>query len=163
MHSDSHHEHGAKNQTSKTNRLATNKCKEHRKDKCQKRSHYHNRGWQKHRKNLSKKELTNDQINFLAKGLKFIPTPMKKRTQIRQKLLQFARRMCLMYRFQGKHQEPHPYHVKSSWKPAIQQSVGQESYLEEVKSDLADLKSLNPLCTNWPYMASWSQIPSQRP
>ena len=61
---------------------------------------------------------------------------MKKRTQIRQKLLQFARRMCLMYKFQGKHQEPHPYHVKSSWKPPIQQSVGQESYLEEVKSDL---------------------------
>ena len=59
---------------------------------------YYNRGEQKtHKKNLSNKEFTNDQINLLAKGLKSIPTPMIKQTQIRQQLLrdfdQFARRM----------------------------------------------------------------------
>ena len=30
----------------------------------------------KHIKNLSKKELTNNEINLLVKGLKFIPTPV---------------------------------------------------------------------------------------
>ena len=47
---------------------------------------YQNRGEQKNRKNLSNKELTNDQINLLAKGLKFIPTPVTNQTQIRQQL-----------------------------------------------------------------------------
>ena len=41
----------------------------------------------KHIKNLSNKELTNGQINLLAKGLKSIPTPVTNQTQIRQQLL----------------------------------------------------------------------------
>jgi len=36
---------------------------------------------------------------------------------------------------------PHPFDVKSTWEPPIQQSVALESYLEEVKSDLADVNS----------------------
>ena len=50
----------------------------------------------KHIKNLSNVELTNDQINLLAKGLKFIPTPKQKEIQIRRHLLKdfdrFARK-----------------------------------------------------------------------
>ena len=41
----------------------------------------------KHIKNLSNKELTNGQINLLAKGLKSIQTPVTNQTQIRQQLL----------------------------------------------------------------------------
>ena len=57
---------------------------------------------------------------------------------------QYARRMRLMYIFHGQGNEPHPFHVKSTWKPPIQQSVALESYLEEVKSELADLKLTKP-------------------
>ena len=73
---------------------------------------------------------------------------MTKQTQIRQQLLldfdQFATRMRFMYIFRGKNNQPHPYHVKSAWKPPIQQSVALESYLEEVKSDLAVIEITKP-------------------
>ena len=146
--SDSHHKHGAKKQILKAKRLATNKRKERRKVRRQKRSTITIEANKKHIKNLSNKELTNDQINLLAKGLKFIPTPVTKQTQIRQQLLrdfdQFARRMRLMYIFRGENNEPHPYHVKSAWEPPIQRSVALESYLEEVKSDLAEIEITKP-------------------
>jgi len=49
----------------------------------------------------------------------------------------FARRMRLQYIFHGEDNEPHPFHVKSNWIPPVQQSVAHESYLEEVKVQLA--------------------------
>ena len=52
--------------------------------------------------------------------------------------------MRLMYIFRGENNEPHPYHVKSAWKPPIQRSVALESYLEEVKSDLAEIEITKP-------------------
>ena len=57
---------------------------------------------------------------------------------------QFARRMRLMYIFRGENNEPHPYHVKSAWELPIQRSVALESYLEEVKSDLAEIEITKP-------------------
>ena len=67
---------------------------------------------------------------------------------MRQQLLghfdRFVRRMRLMHIFLGENKEPHPYHVKSTWKPPIQQSVALESYLEEVKRDLAGLEITTP-------------------
>ena len=57
---------------------------------------------------------------------------------------QFARRMRLLYIFRGENNEPHPYHVKSAWKPPIQRSVALESYLEEVESDLAEIEITKP-------------------
>ena len=141
--SDSQHKHGAKKQILKAKRLATNKRKERRKVRRQKRSTITITANKKHIKNLSNEELTHDQINLLTKGLKFIPTPVTKQTQIRQQLLsdfdQFARRMHLVYIFRGENNNPDPYHVKSAWKPPIQRSVALESYLEEVKSDLAEI------------------------
>jgi len=53
---------------------------------------------------------------------------------------QFARRMRLMYIFHGKDSEPHSFHVKCTWEPPIQRALALESYLEEVRSELADLK-----------------------
>ena len=101
----------------------------------------------KHIINLSNIELSNDQINSLAKGLKFIPTPVTKPTQIKRQILrgfdQFARRMRLMYIFHGLDSEPHPFRMKSTWEPPMQRSVA-ESYLEEVKSEIADLKLPKP-------------------
>ena len=101
-----------------------------------------------HIKNLSNKDLTKDQINLLAKGLKFIPTPVTNEKQIQLQLLRdfenFARRMRLKYIFHGQDKEPHPFHVKSTWKPPIQRSVALESYLEEVKIQLAEIKPTKP-------------------
>ena len=88
-------------------------------------------------KNLSNKQLTESQINLLAKGLKFIPTPGTKVNQIRQQLLrdfeQFARRMRLQYMHYCAEKKQRPFYVKSNWNPPMQQSVALESYLEEVK------------------------------
>jgi len=85
---------------------------------------------------LSNIALTNDQTNLLAKGLKFIPTPREKETQVRHHLLKdfdhFARRMPQQYIFYGEDNKPHPFHVKSNWILPVQPSVALESYLEEV-------------------------------
>ena len=104
------HKHGAIKQISKAKRLATNKRKERRTGQTPETFKYHNRGKKKkHIKNLSNKELTNDQVNLLAKGLKFIPIPVTKQTQISS---QEECVSCLF--FEGKIRNP-----KSTWKPPI--------------------------------------------
>jgi len=40
--------------------------------------------------------------------------------------------------------EPHPFHVKTNWIPPVQPSVALESYLEEVKLQLAEIEIVNP-------------------
>ena len=99
-------------------------------------------------KNLSNLELTQAQINLLSRGLKFIPTRVTKESHIRTQLLNdfkaFARRMRLQYIFYGQDKEPHSFHVKSNWEPPVQPSVTLESYLEEVKTELAEVKISKP-------------------
>ena len=84
----------------------------------------------------------------MSKGLKFIPTPVTNLNLVRRQLLQdfnqFARRMGLQYIFYGQDKEPHPFHVKSDWEPPVQQSVSLESFLERVKSDLAEVNITKP-------------------
>ena len=74
--------------------------------------------------------------------------------QIKKQLLrdfdQFERRMRLQYIYRGEDKEPHPFHLKSAWNSPVQPSVALESYLEEVKIQLAEIKltthknNLNP-------------------
>ena len=52
--------------------------------------------------------------------------------------------MRLKYMFHGKNREVHPFYVKSDWNPPVQPSVALESYLEEVKSQLAEIKITKP-------------------
>ena len=52
--------------------------------------------------------------------------------------------MRLKYLFHGKNREVHPLYVKSDWKPPAQPSVALESYLGEVKSQLAEMKITKP-------------------
>ena len=103
-------------------------------------------------KNLSDSELTRDQINLLSRGLKFIPVTNE--SHIRQQLLNdfkaFARQMRLQYMFHGQNKEPHPFHVKSNWELPIQHAVVLETYLEEVKTQLAEVKIFK-LRNNLPY------------
>ena len=52
--------------------------------------------------------------------------------------------MHLKYMFHGKNREVHPFYVKSDWNSPAQPSVALESYLEEVKSQLAEIKITKP-------------------
>ena len=52
--------------------------------------------------------------------------------------------MRLEYKFHGKDEEPHPFHVKSDWDPPVQPSVALETFLEEVKFQLANIKFNRP-------------------
>ena len=87
-------------------------------------------------------------MNLLSRGLKFIPTPVTNESRIRTQLLNdfkaLARRMRPQYIFHGQNKEPHSFHVKSNWKPPVQPSVTLESYLEEVKTELAEVKISKP-------------------
>ena len=97
---------------------------------------------------MSDNNLSSDQANLVSKGLKFIPTPVTNEKHLRQQLLQdfnqFARRMHLQYMFYEVDKEIHPFHVKSNWVPPVQLSVALETYLEEVKIQLAELKFKKP-------------------
>ena len=52
--------------------------------------------------------------------------------------------MRLQYIFHGKDKEQHPFHVKSGWEPPVQPSVALETYLEEVKLQLANINTITP-------------------
>ena len=52
--------------------------------------------------------------------------------------------MRLQYIFFGEDNELHPFHVKSNWIPPVQKSVALESYLEEVKVQLAEIQLTKP-------------------
>ena len=74
--------------------------------------------------------------------------PVTRENLIRRQLLadfnQFARRMRLQYLFYGEEKEPHPFHVKSDWNPPVQPSVALETFLEEVKFELATINIEKP-------------------
>ena len=133
--------------------VAHKKRKERKKFKRIAQKHETFEANKKHIKKLSNIELTSDQVNLVAKGLKFIPTPVTNDNLIRRQLLQdfndFARRMRLQYIFHGKNEEPHPFHVKSNWELPVQPSVALESYLERVKFQLAEIQ-ISKLKNNLP-------------
>ena len=115
--SDSHNNNRAKDNAKEN--ITNRKCQERRKIKQMNQLNIQIEANKKTHKNLSNIELSNDQINLLAKGLKFIPTSVTK--QIKRHILhdfdQFARRIHLIYIFHGQDSEPHPFHVKSTWEP----------------------------------------------
>ena len=99
-------------------------------------------------KDLSEYDLTRDEINLLSRGLNYIPTPVTNESHIRKELLKdfaaFARRMRLQFIFHDREKKPHPFHVKSNWEPPVQPSVALETYLEEVKTQLAEIQISKP-------------------
>ena len=58
--------------------------------------------------------------------------------------------MHLQYIFQGQDNERHPFYVRSNWVPPVQPSVALETFLEEVKVELADIQLSKPK-HNLPY------------
>ena len=63
---------------------------------------------------------------------------------------QFARRRRLRYIFHNKKNKQHPFHVKSNWEHPAQQSVALETYLEEIKVQLAGIELIKPR-NNFPF------------
>jgi len=97
--------------------------------------------------NQSSHQLTDSQVSLFSRGLKFIPTPATNETRIKQQLLHdFERfgRMILLYIYHRQNIEPRPFHVKSTWISQVQHSVALESYLENVKPQLAEIKITKP-------------------
>nr|XP_058953734.1 uncharacterized protein LOC131781097 [Pocillopora verrucosa] len=125
-----------------------NKRKKRRKNTLHKRVTTEREKNEKYLKNLSDNTLTDHQVSVLAKGLKFIETPVTNENKIRQQLLrdfeQFARRMRLRYIFHGNDKEPHPFHVKSNWIPPVQPSIALERYFENIKLSLAEIEITKP-------------------
>ena len=56
----------------------------------------------------------------------------------------FARRMRLQFIYHGEDNNIHPFYVKSNWEPPVQKSVALESYLEEIKTQLAQIPITKP-------------------
>ena len=48
--------------------------------------------------------------------------------------------MRVQFIFHGKDKKPHPFHVKSNWKPPVQPSVALETHLQEVKTQLTEIQ-----------------------
>lgn len=124
---------------------------------------YKNDKGQKYIKNISNENLTDAQITLISRVLKFIPTNAPNKNKIRRQLLRdfedFARRMRLKYMFHGQNREIHPFYVKSDWNPPVQPSVALESYLEEVKLQLAEIH-----VTQWTESTKWTKTkPSHQP
>ena len=85
---------------------------------------------------------------MLSKGLKFIPMPHTDANHTRKQLLcdfeGYARRMRLQYMYHGMTRQIHPFYVRSNWKPPVQPSVTLETYLEETKLRLAEIRVMQP-------------------
>ena len=60
----------------------------------------------------------------------------------------FQTTMRLLYLFEDKKDKPHPYHVKSNWKPPVTQSVALERFLDEVKLQISKAQLLNQRTTS---------------
>ena len=92
--------------------------------------------------------MTTDQVNHLSRGLKFVPTPITNETALKKQMLKdfkdFARRMRLQFIYHGEDNNIHPFYVKSNWEPPVQKSVALESYLEEIKTQLAQIPITKP-------------------
>ena len=74
--------------------------------------------------------------------------PKSQKRGMRRNLLKdfnlLARRMRLKDIFHGKENTQHPFYLKSTWEPPVQQSVVLETFLEEVKFELANGPSKRP-------------------
>ena len=131
-----------------TTLIRNRKRKQRKREKHRKRFQKTIESRKQHIKNLSDKQLTDEQISLLSTGLKFIPTPATNEGLIRRNLLKdfnlFARRMRLQYIFHGKENKQHPFYVKSTWEPPVQQSVALETFLEEVQFELANIPIRRP-------------------
>ena len=100
-----------------------NKKRSHRRNNLKTSLTYHTRTQnEKNIKNFSNKVLSYNEVKLLSRGLKFIPTPpVPTSNKSLLKDFSFPRTMRLRYIFADKRKTlAHPFHVKSTWQPPIQ-------------------------------------------
>ena len=92
-------------------------------------------------KNMSNTDLTDQEIAFLAKGLKFIPTSEKRASQknLIRDFNSFARSMRLKHKFAYFKSNLHPFYIRSNGQPPPQPSVALKNYLELTKLEIANM------------------------
>ena len=76
-------------------------------------------------KNLSGKVLSDNELNLLSNGLKYIPTPPRPASHfpLLRDFKTFSRTLRLNYLFADSNTKKHPFYVKSTWQPPPQPSV----------------------------------------
>ena len=118
----------------------SHKKRSHRQNSLTKQLTHHTRVQnERYIKNLSSQALTNNKVK-LSRGLKFLPTPPvpSSNKSLLKDFDHFARTMRLKYMFAKKQKtSAHPFHVKSTWQPPVQNLVALENYLEETKLKIA--------------------------
>ena len=101
---------------------------------------FQNTKGEKYIKNLSNRKLTDAKISLISRGLKFMPVNKSiNRNKIRRQVVRDLENRP-KYMFHGKNRDVHPFYVKSDWNPPVQPLEALESYLEEVKSKLAEIE-----------------------
>ena len=91
--------------------------------------------------NLSKRELSKDEISLLSKGLKFCPTPRDlDRGKIKTDLEQFGRRLRLRWFFREEEGEfeTNPFRPKSTFSPP-KDDVAIEAYLSRLEEEILSI------------------------
>ena len=121
-------------QREKGNKMSNRMHKQRRKNTRSRRNKAQLEANKIHIKNLSNKQLTGSQINLLAKGLKFIPTPVR-----------LDNNSCVTL---NSSQEECVYNtcttLQKNWNPPVQHSVALKSYFEEVKLLLVEINPNKP-------------------
>ena len=97
--------------------------------------------------NLSDTKLGQSEINLLAKGLKFVPKPLKTtKEEVQASIADFSRRIKLSYFFHNKprYSDPKPFVEKSDWSPdntQLHQDLLKELENLEKESDKIQLRN----------------------
>ena len=110
--------------------------------------------------NLSRRELSEEEIRFLSKGLKFSPTPTDiDKAQLKADLEAYSRRMRLRWHFRNNEDEYVPdkdsnFKTKSTWQPPKDDPV-LENYLLLLEKEVM---SVSPEGKNFSNLSSSEQL-----
>ena len=91
--------------------------------------------------NLSRRNLTNDEISLLSKGLKFVPTPRGiNKALIKEELEAYGRKLRLMWHFRNDERELSydPFKKKSKFDPK-RKDAAIELYLSRLEEEIPSL------------------------
>lgn len=91
--------------------------------------------------NLTSSKLTDGEYLLLARGLKFIPTPSRKKAKISliNNFDEFARKMQCKYMFSDTESTMHPFRMKSGFQPN-ETNHALQTYIDKTKLELSSIE-----------------------
>ena len=113
--------------------------------------------------NLSRRELSEEDVSLLSKGLKFSPTPTDiEKAQLKAEIEDFKRRMRLRWHFRNNEDDSFTYddnhfRIKSTWQPPKDDPI-----LENYLSLLEKVMSVSPEGMNFSNLSSSEQLSLQQ-